>query len=133
MSSGFFIGSVAVAFVFYRVAKSIGWLRPAASAMSDRAGLLAGAVAGFTSFVSHAGGPPSAIFLLSRRLSKTGFQATTVIVFWAINIMKFAPYAAFGIMSKEIVIADLYLAPVAFLGVWAGVWLHRIVSENVFF
>jgi len=129
----FLIGSVAVAFVCYRGAKSIGWLRPAKGAMSDRAGMLAGAIAGFTSFVSHASGPPAAIFLLSRSLSKTGFQATTVIVFWAVNMMKFAPYVVLGIISEKTFIADLYLAPVALLGVWAGVRFHRMVSENIFF
>ena len=129
----FLIGFVAVAFVAYRGARSIGWLRRGRGAMSDRAGMLAGAVAGFTSFVSHAGGPPAAIFLLSRSLSKTGFQATTVMVFWAVNMMKFAPYVALGIISEQTFIADLYLAPVALLGVWAGVWFHRMVSEKVFF
>jgi hypothetical protein len=49
--------------------------------MPDGAGLVAGTVAGFTSFVSHAGGPPAAIFLLSRGLDKTGYQATSVLIF----------------------------------------------------
>ncbi len=127
------IGVIAVAFVAYQLARSIGWLRPATQKMSHRSGMIAGAAAGFTSFISHAGGPPAAIFLLSRGLGKTGFQATTVIVFWAINLLKFAPYAMLGIFSRETLLADIYLAPVALLGVWAGVWFHRMVPEKLFF
>lgn len=127
------IGAVAIAFVAFQAAKRLGWLHPARAPMSDRAGLIAGSVAGFTSFISHAGGPPVAIFLLSRNLGKTGFQGTTVITFWAINVLKFAPYMALGFFSRQTLWADLYLAPVALVGVWAGVWLHRRMREGLFF
>jgi len=127
------IGVIAVAFVAYQGAKAKGWLRRANQRMSDRSGIIAGVAAGFTSFISHAGGPPAAIFLLSRELGKTGFQATTVVVFWAINLLKFVPYAMLGIFSKETLLADIYLAPAALLGVWTGVWFHRVVPEKIFF
>lgn len=97
------------------------------------AGLLAGALAGFTSFVSHAGGPPAAVYLLSRGLSKTAYQATTVLVFWAINIAKFVPYAFLGVFTFETLRAGAILAPFALLGSWVGVKLHHAVSERVFF
>ena len=74
------IGAVSLGFVAFRGASAIGLLR-ASRPLSDRAGMLAGGVAGFTSFVSHAGGPPAAVYLLSRPLTKTEFQATTVLVF----------------------------------------------------
>jgi len=97
------------------------------------AGGLAGAVAGFTSFVSHAGGPPAAVWLLSRGLDKTTFQATTVILFWIINIVKFVPYAFLGIFTAQTLLVDLILAPFAVLGAWLGVRAHRIVPERAFF
>ncbi len=90
-------------------------------------------MAGFTSFVSHAGGPPAAVWLLSRRLGKTPYQATTVIVFWAVNIAKFVPYAFLGIFTAETLLADLFLAPVALLGAWLGVKAHHMVPERAFF
>lgn len=101
--------------------------------MSDRSGIIAGIAAGFTSSISHAGGPPAAIFLLSRELGKTGFQATTVIVFWTINLLKFAPYAMLGIVSNEMLLADIYLLPAALFGAWTGVRFHRVVPEKLFF
>ena len=94
---------------------------------------VAGATAGFTSFVSHAGGPPVAMYLLSRPIDKTRFQATTVLVFWAINISKVVPYAMLGLFTAPLLWADLMLAPVALFGVWLGVRAHRAVSERWFF
>jgi len=110
-----------------------GLLRPSQRPMPGWAGLVAGVVAGFTSFVSHAGGPPAAVYLLSRRLDKTQFQATTVLVFWAYNIVKFVPYAFLGIFTVETLMFDLILAPVALFGAWLGVRAHRVVPESLFF
>jgi len=127
------IGMVAVGFVAFQLARRRGWLRPAARPMGTVAGLVAGMVAGFTSFISHAGGPPAAIFLLSRRLDKTTFQATTVLTFWAINLMKFGPYLWLGFFSRDTLLADALLAPVALAGVWLGVRLHHAMSDRLFF
>lgn len=129
----FLIGVVAVAFVIFQLARARGMIPAPKQAMSDRAGMVAGAAAGFTSFISHAGGPPAAIFMLSRGMTKTSFQATTVIVFWAINLLKFGPYFAIGIFSKETFTAAMYLAPVALIGVYLGVYFHRMIREKTFF
>ncbi|MDH5797223.1 MAG: sulfite exporter TauE/SafE family protein [Paracoccaceae bacterium] len=127
------IGAIAIGFVAFQMARRQGWIRPAAQPMSNRAGLVAGAAAGFTSFISHAGGPPAAIFLLSRKLTKLSYQSTTVLVFWAINLMKFPAYAAIGFFSLEMFKAQLWLAPVALIGVWMGVIFHRLIDEKLFF
>ncbi|MEX0338532.1 MAG: sulfite exporter TauE/SafE family protein [Arenibacterium sp.] len=127
------IGGISLAFVIWQVAQRAGLVRPAAERLSIRAGAVAGATAGFTSFVSHAGGPPAAVYLLSQRLSKTEFQATTVLVFWAINIAKFVPYAFLGMFTVDTAFANLLLAPFALIGAWLGVIAHRIVSERLFF
>ena len=127
------IGLVAVGFVVFQAARARGWLRPGAAPPGKRSGLIAGAVAGFTSFVSHAGGPPVAIWLLGRDLGKTRFQATTVLVFWAINLMKFPPYALLGFFGARLWLAVALLAPVALLGVRLGVWLHGRMPERAFF
>ena len=127
------IGLVSVGFVAWQISVKQGWLRMGARHMPDGAGLAAGVVVGFTSFVSHAGGPPAAVFLLSRGLSKTGYQATSVLIFWAVNIAKFIPYAFLGMFTLETVQANLLLAPFALFGAWLGVRAHRIVPERAFF
>lgn len=129
----FLIGGIAIGFVIFQLARNRGWVRPAKRPMKTGAGAAWGAAAGFTSFISHAGGPPAAIFLLSRQMDKTAFQATTVLVFWAINLAKFGPYILLGIFDRQTVTADLYLAPVALAGVWAGVVLHRRIPDRLFF
>jgi uncharacterized membrane protein YfcA len=90
-------------------------------------------VAGFTSFVSHAGGPPAAMYLLASKLEKTRFQATTVITFWWVNLIKLPPYFALGMFTAETARANLILAPVAVGGVLIGAWAHRRISATVFF
>ena len=45
------------------------------------AGAFWGAMAGFTSFGVHAGGPPTNVYLLRQGLDKGSFQATTVLFF----------------------------------------------------
>ena len=127
------IGAISVGFVIWHMAQSRGWVRGFQNRLPSSAGLLAGLVAGFTSFVSHAGGPPAAVYLLSQRLSKTEFQASTVLVFWVINVAKFIPYAFLGLFTWHTALADLLLAPFAVLGAWLGVRAHFLLSERLFF
>ena len=127
------IGGISLAFVIWQAGRRMGLIRAGGTRLSARVGGLAGLVAGFTSFVSHAGGPPAAVYLLSRKLDKTSFQGTTVLVFWVINIVKFVPYAYLGLFTAETALANLALAPVAIVGALIGVKAHRIVPERLFF
>lgn len=123
------IGLVALGFVVWQL-----WPRRVAPAkMPSWAGWIAGTIAGFTSFVSHAGGPPVAVYLLSRGLNKTTYQSTTVLVFWLLNIAKAVPYAVLGVFTAETLWANLWLAPFALMGTWLGVRAHYLVSERIFF
>ncbi|EAR52425.1 membrane protein, putative [Oceanicola granulosus HTCC2516] len=127
------IGLMCLLFVGYQIARERGWLRIGKMPFSWPLAGLTGTFVGFTSFVSHAGGPPAAVFLLSQSLGKTTFQATTVIIFWAVNLMKVIPYAMIGIFTADTLLAALLLAPVALAGTWLGVRAHHWVSERVFF
>ena len=127
------IGAVALLFVIWQLLTRTGAVRAPAERLPGWVGVAAGVTAGFTSFVSHAGGPPAAVYMLSQRLDKTTYQATTVLVFWIINIAKFVPYAFLGIFTLDTLLADLFLAPFALLGAWIGVRAHFMVSENAFF
>ena len=129
------IGAMSLLFVAWQVARGRGWIpiRPAAGAPRPLWGGFWGAVAGFTSFVSHAGGPPVAVYLLGRGLPKTTYQATSVLVFWAINGFKAVPYALLGIFTAQTLGAALVLAPFALVGAWLGVRAHGAVPERLFF
>ncbi|MEO1688883.1 MAG: sulfite exporter TauE/SafE family protein [Pseudomonadota bacterium] len=127
------IGGVALSFVAFQIARERGWDPTGGRATPVSRGLLWGAVAGFTSFVTHAGGPPAAVHLLGRRLEKTTYQATTVVAFWWVNMVKVGPYAALGLFADGQLWTALWLAPVAVGGFLAGVWAHKRVSDRLFF
>ena len=127
------IGGISVAFVAWQLLQRSGIIRFRPDGVGDGVGLIAGITAGFTSFVSHAGGPPAAVYLLRQRLTKTEYQASTVLVFWIINIVKAVPYAFLGLFTWQTAQANLLLAPFALLGAWIGVRLHRMLREAVFF
>lgn len=127
------IGSIAVLFVAWQAAQRAGRLRLGQRRMPNWFGGLMGVATGFTSFVSHAGGPPAAVFLLGRGMTKTEYQASSVLLFWAINATKFIPYAALGLFTQQTAMINLALAPFALLGAWLGVKAHHLVPERAFF
>ena len=127
------IGAVSVGFVLWQFGLARGVIRIARNRMPDWAGLVLGTAGGFTTFISHAGGPPVAMFLLTRGLSKTEYQASTVLLFWVLNIVKFVPYAFLGLFTAQTFLANLFLAPFALVGTWLGVRAHYIVPERLFF
>lgn len=127
------IGAISLGFVAFQLARAGGLLAVKERGESFKGGFIAGIVAGFTSFVSHAGGPPAAMHLLSQGLSKTAYQATTVITFWAINAMKAVPYAFLGVFTWDTFKADLYMVPFGLIGVAVGVYAHRALPERIFF
>jgi uncharacterized membrane protein YfcA len=125
------IGSLALAFVLrYWLARE-----PAAesTAPDRRAGSLWAALSGFTSFVAHAGGPPLSVYLLPQKMDKTLFVGTTVIYFGFVNYLKLIPYSLLGQFSGENLVTSLLLSPLAPLGMWLGIWLHRRIEEQLFY
>lgn len=127
------IGVVSIGFVVWQLGRARGRIRVASQALPAWSGVATGVAAGFTSFVSHAGGPVAAVYLLSLKPTKTRYQATTVLVFWALNIAKFVPYALLGMFTAQTGLANLVLAPFALLGAWLGVKAHHMVPERAFF
>jgi uncharacterized protein len=96
------------------------------------AGAFWGAVSGFTSTLAHAGGPPYAIYMLGQKVDKTLFVGTSAVFFLIVNYVKLVPYYFVGQLNLGNLTAALLFAPLAPLGVWLGVWLHRRMSQRVF-
>lgn len=92
-----------------------------------------GTIAGFTSFGMHAGGPPINIYLLPQKLDKTTFQATTVIFFAIVNLVKLLPYAWLGQLNLNNLMMAVLLSPLAPIGISIGYYLHRRINEKFFF
>lgn len=96
-------------------------------------GLFWGTLTGFTSFVSHAGGPPYQVYVLPLKLDKMVFAGTSTILFAYINAIKLVPYYALGQMSLDNLGIAAWLSIPASLAVLAGVRLVRIVPTRLFF
>ena len=96
-------------------------------------GLFWGAVAGFTSFVSHAGAPPYQVYTLPLRLPKAVFAGTSTIAFAVINAVKLIPYYDLGQINMANLQAAAVLAIPASLAVFVGVRLVRRLPEKAFF
>ena len=127
------VGLSALGFVGLQVARSFGRLRPPDHDPGPAKGLALGSVTGLTSFISHAGGPPASMYLLGVGLDRTTYQASMVLVFWWLNLIKLPAYVELGMLNRELVVPLLILAPIAVAGVYLGVWAHRRVSDAVFF
>ena len=124
------IGLVAVAFTFNFFREK----REAAVAKPDAVkGSFWGVIAGFVSFGVHAGGPPANVFLLPQRLDKSIFVGTMVVLFTILNFVKLVPYSLLGQLNGENLTTSLMLAPIAPLGVWLGLKLHKVVNEDWFY
>jgi uncharacterized membrane protein YfcA len=73
------------------------------------------------------------MYLLRRPLDRTEFVATTVLLFAVINYVKLVPYAWLGQLSTGNLLTSLVLLPLAPAGVLIGVWLHKRISDRLFF
>lgn len=127
------IGGVALFFVGWQASLKLGLIRFGRREIPPWGGALAGLVAGFTSFVSHAGGPAVAVYMLSKGVGKTTFQATTVLTFGLINLAKLIPFATLGIFTQQTLLFGLVMVPFALFGAWLGVRAHRVMPERAFF
>ena len=96
-------------------------------------GLLWGSMAGFTSFVSHAGGPAFQLYVLPQKLPKMMFAGTSTILFAIINLMKVPPYIGLGLMQWHDWRIVAVLSPVAIFGAWFGFRMTKLIPQDVFF
>jgi uncharacterized membrane protein YfcA len=128
---GLFIGVIGISFCLnaWRLRHHL----PAPKPADIPRGLFWGTIAGFTSFVSHSGGPPFQVYVLPQQLSKTVFAGTTTITFAAINLVKLLPYWQLGQLDLANLKISLLLMPIAVAGTFAGVRLVRILPQRTFF
>lgn len=97
------------------------------------AGRILGGVAGYTSFVAHAGGPPLQAYLLTQKLTKAQFTATGVLFFGIVNIVKTPAFLATNLITSETLFWSAVFAPLAPIGVWLGLKLNRWLDPDIFF
>ena len=100
---------------------------------SWRQGMLWGSLSGFTSFISHAGGPPFQVYLLPQKLSKLVFAGTSTLFFAVINLAKLWPYHTLQPYGTNELMGAFVLIPFALVGTVAGAYLTRKIADDWFF
>ena len=96
-------------------------------------GVFWGALSGFTSFVSHSGGPPYQIYVTPLRLAPRLFAGTTVVFFFIVNAVKLVPYFLLGQFSTGNLLTSAVLLPVSIPATFLGVWLIRRIDAKRFY
>jgi uncharacterized membrane protein YfcA len=88
---------------------------------------------GFTSFVSHAGGPPFQMYAVPLRLAPRVFAGTSVILFAAINAIKLVPYFFLGQFDATNLTTSAVLLPISIPATFFGVWLVKRFETEAFY
>jgi uncharacterized membrane protein YfcA len=127
----FIVGAVALAFTLDYLFR--GRMKAAPKPHDPAKGWFWGTVSGFTSFVSHAGGPPMQMYLLPLRLDPRLMAGTTVLIFAVANFVKLLPYAMLGQFSTSHLAASAVLLPLGPVATWFGTRLVRIISVTTFY
>lgn len=125
------VGVVTLLFVLdavFPIRKQLAGLPP-----SKPWGAFWGAVAGFTSFISHTGGPPFQIYVLPRKLAPALYAGTTAFFFAIVNTAKLVPYYFLGQLNPANLALSAALAPIGILAVFVGVYLVRRIDARLFY
>ena len=96
-------------------------------------GVVFGAIGGVTTMLANAGGPAWQIHLLPQRLDKLTFIGTISILFATSNVVKVPGFATLGYLTYENLLVGAALVPIAILSNYAGIWMIRRTSTEMFY
>lgn len=127
------VGLIAILFVIRMATQK--WLTGANKPTGENAaaGTFWGALAGFTSFVAHAGAPPYQVYALRLGHSPAVYAATNTVFFATTNVIKLVPYFMLGQFDASNLSTSALLAPLAIASTGLGVWLTKRVSPTLFY
>lgn len=125
------VGLVSLAFVMRALVGSGRGV--AAAGPRPTAARFWGGVAGYTSFVAHAGSPPLQIYMMPLRLDPKLFTGTTVMFFAMTNALKLIPYAALGEFGSDNLTRAAAMLPLAVAATWLGGRVVRHMRASIFY
>jgi len=96
-------------------------------------GMIFGAIGGVTTMLANAGGPAWQIHLLPQKLEKLPYIGTLSILFAASNVVKVPGFLTLGFLTRDNLLVGLTLVPIAIASNYAGIWMVRRVSTELFF
>ncbi|MGV8988420.1 MAG: sulfite exporter TauE/SafE family protein [Cypionkella sp.] len=125
------VGTIAVAFSLNQLLRRPVIAEPKRATVAP--GIFWCTIAGFTSFVSHTGGPPYQVWTLPLGMKKAVFAGTSTIAFAYINAVKLVPFYFLGEITLDSLETAVVLMPIAAAAVFFGVWAVRRLPEKLFF
>src|SRR4051812_26081165 len=96
-------------------------------------GIVFGALGGVTTMLANAGGPAWQIHLLPQKIEKLPYIGTLSILFAASNLGKIPGFFTLGYLTRDNMLIGLTLVPIAVLANYAGIWMVRRVSTEMFY
>lgn len=90
-------------------------------------------ISGFTSFVTHAGGPPFQVYTLPLRLDPKTYTGTSTRYFAIVNAIKLVPYFALGQFDASNLKTSALLLPLAPLATLSGAWVIKRMHPEIFY
>ncbi|AJY46347.1 sulfite exporter TauE/SafE family protein [Martelella endophytica] len=97
------------------------------------AGAFWGTIAGYTSFISHSGGPPYQIYTLPLQLDPKSYTGASVRFFAIVNIVKLVPYYLLGELAISNLVASATLVPFAIVATIGGGMIVKRMRMEVFY
>ena len=123
------VGIISIIFVLVSfIQKSNSLLKP-----TTLKGYFWSSIAGYTSFLIHAGHPPIHFYTLPLKLDKISFIGTMSMVFLVINVVKLIPYYYVGLWAPANLIVSFILLTLAFISVLIGYFIQKRIPEKIFF
>jgi len=126
------IGSICLGFVILRRCR-----RPTTPSTAvreqgsgDAIGRLWGAMAGFTSMLVHAGGPPVMVHLMGQRMEPRLLAGTQAWLFACLNLSKVLPFAGSGQLDLPSLRISLLFMPITPIGIFLGQRFLRNTSKE---
>ena len=127
------VGIVALAFVADYIRQRLFGTSHDAKPHNRAKGSFWGIIAGFTSFVSHAGGPPYQIYALPLGHDPKLYTGTSVVFFAVVNAVKLVPYFALGQFDAANLTTSVVLMPIAPIATIAGAWIVKRMNRTIFY
>ena len=90
-------------------------------------------IAGFTSFIANAGGPPMQVYLMPQKLAPAVFAGTMSVLFGIVNWVKMGVFFGLGQLSPANLATSATLLPVAVAATFLGVYMVRRLSGAKFY
>lgn len=91
-----------------------------------------GGLAGFATTLANAAGPITTVYLVVQGLKKREFLGTVAVFYGTVNLLKVAPFAHLGLITRESLLFNACMVPAIGAGAVAGILLLPKIPQRLF-